>query len=65
MKDFKTKGWKTNLSRKSKNKKFGNDTTVATKTRELPANLQATQEDCILCQKSISVRKMPELIQSA
>ena len=65
MKDLKTKHWKTNLSNASKHKELKNDTTVATKTRDLPANLIANQESCVLCQKSISVKKMPELIRSA
>ena len=71
MKDIKRKNWKkepniTQSYDKSINKAFcKNDTTVATKTKDWPINLLGNQDNCILCQKSISVKKMPDLIFSA
>ena len=65
MKDIKGKTWKNFSTRQEKPPKMNHDSTVATKTRELPPNLLGNQENCILCQKSISVKKMPELIRSA
>lgn len=65
MKDSKAKNWKTLFSKEDKKYVQKNDSTAATKIKDLPLNILGSADNCILCQKSISVQNMPVLIRSA
>lgn len=65
MKDLKLKNWKDLCFREDRKDKIKNDSTAMTNPKDIPSNLLGTPKDCILCQKSISIKKMPILIHGA